>query len=104
MTETDLALDATARQLIGQSFGAVRVINAGGDLDADPDGRPIVKISLVVSDPPEGEGTWPLADVDELQHRAKKLLAELDPELPYAVVELLPVTPDPPEDDAADYP
>ncbi|MGI8661517.1 MAG: hypothetical protein ACR2LH_10930 [Thermoleophilaceae bacterium] len=77
------------------------MIEASGDLDTDPEGLPIVKISLVVSDPRKPADTWPLADVDELQREAQRLVARVDPELPYAVVELFPETPDPVEDDVA---
>lgn len=97
-------LDAVLQRLVNHGpFGSVRVVEASGDLSTDQDGDPVVRLRLVLADPPvtpgEGRATWPLDDVDALQQAAEQLIAEADADLAYVVIELYPETPEAGEED-----
>lgn len=85
-------------KLVGQTFGSIKVIAGRADLEVDVDGQPSVIFELKVSDPVGPTETWPLEDVDEIQRQARLLTLESDPESPYAIVNLLPETPDQEDD------
>lgn len=93
--------DATAvvAKLIGQTFGSITVLEGRGDVALDPDGQPSLVFELVVSDPAGPNDTWPLDDVDALQREAQQRAFESDSDAPFAIVKLLPATPDQDEDD-----
>jgi hypothetical protein len=93
----DAEVNAAIAQLVGRRFGTIEVLAATGEVTTDPLGQPIVRVTLSVSDP--ADQTWPIEEVDQVQRETQRLLAERDPELPYAVVELLPETLEPDDDD-----
>jgi len=96
-------LAAVIDKLVGQTFGSITVINGRADLEIDVDGQLSIIFEFKVSDPVERTGTWSLEDVDEIQHQTRLLTSEADPESPYAIVKLLPETPDQ-EDDSGGEP
>lgn len=91
-------LTAVVDSLVGRTFGSIKVIGGGAQVSIDPDGQPSILFELVVSDPVGPQDTWPLEDVDELQSHAQQLAFDANPESPFAIVKLLPETPDQDED------
>jgi hypothetical protein len=84
-------------------FGSIRVVAVRGELTTDHDGDPVVRLRLTLSDPPAGQATWPLDDVDVLRQEVERLVSASSVDLPYVVFELYPESPDPDEaDDASD--
>lgn len=83
-------------------FGSTRVVDVAGELTTDQDGDSVLRLRLTLTDPVDGDGTWPLGDVDALQQEADRLARQAPVELPYVVTEFYPESPDPDEDvDAA---
>jgi hypothetical protein len=84
-------VDGIAAQLveIGQ-FGSIRVSDASGQIDTDRDGDPVLRFKLTLTDPPRGQDTWPLDDVERLQQTTDGLVAAASYELPYTVIETYP--------------
>ncbi len=76
-------------QLLGQ-FGSIRVGAASGQIDTDRDGDPVLRFKLTLTDPPRGQDTWPLDDVERLQQTTDGLVAAASYELPYTVIETYP--------------
>ncbi len=81
-----------------EPFGSIRVLDVAGELSTDQDGDSVLRLRLTLSDPRDGNATWPLDDVDALQQEADRLAREGDVGLPYVVTELYPESPDPDED------
>jgi hypothetical protein len=83
------------RRLIERGpFGSIRVRHADAELTTDHEGDPVVRVRLTVSDPPAGDSTWSLDDVDALRQETVRLAQEADADLPYVVLALYPETPD----------
>lgn len=85
-----------------EPFGSIRVVDVTGEVTTDQDGDSVLRLRLILSDPPDEDATWPLDDVDTLQQEAERLAREADVELPYVVTELYPESPDPDEDSDGD--
>jgi hypothetical protein len=82
-------------------FGSIRVVDVAGELTTDQDGDSVLRLRLILSDPVDENGTWPLDDVDALQQEADRLARQAPIELPYVVTEFYPESPDPDEDAGA---
>lgn len=92
-------LAALWKQLVGQEFGEIRVLDAGGEIGSDVDGDSILRVRLKVTDPQKDE-TWSLDDVYSLRGRIEQLVADSPVDLPSLAVELYPESPDEAEDES----
>lgn len=92
-------IERIAREVAGYTAGVVAVRSAEGELSTDREGEAVLRFTLRVSDPPDESGTWPLEDVQSIRHHVQGLVANVEDDFPYVLVQLQPETPDPPEGD-----
>ena len=91
-------IERIAEKVTGYASGVVAVLAAEGEPSTDREGDAVLRFTLRVSDPPAGSGTWPLEDVQAVRRYVQSLVAEADDDLPYALVELRPDSPDLPDE------
>lgn len=85
-----------------QAVDGPRVLSLSGRLTSGAEGEPVIRIDVVLEDPAPGEQGWDPFSLFRLRQRVRTLLAAEDADLPGALIEFRPVTPDP--DEAADEP
>ncbi len=59
--------EGVCRALRGRQAGTIHVMDANCRVEETPEGEPRVFIDLVLSDPLDGEDTWPVEDLLSLQ-------------------------------------
>lgn len=77
---------------------ALPVLGVSGRLASGSEGEPVIRIEIVLDDPPAEQFGWDPYDLFTLRQIVRKILAELDDDLPPALIEFVPRTPDVDED------
>ena len=95
MTRIDHAIGNVVTQLLAEpDIGTVHIVDITANLASGADGQQVVRLVVILRDPDADEETWPIDDVRRLRIRIYDLLAGSDEELPEAVVDIQPETPD----------
>jgi hypothetical protein len=101
LAELDHAGEELARWVRDKRYGVVRVLDASYTVDRDADEVPAIFLKLVLSDPPEGEETWPLESVLRLRRSVLERVDEQGLEAP-VYVQLTPQTDELDDDEELD--
>jgi hypothetical protein len=97
--ESMAVLEALRPALLDQHAGQTIVIDLRVEVQPDSSGDDALFVTLVLQDPPSGDGTWPVEDLRALRDLVRGALAEQDIPMAWYVV-FEPAHPDLDEDDA----
>ena len=81
----DEAAKRLADRVRDRKVGSIRVVEVQPRIDEDAEGNRAVFLDLTLSDPPEGEETWPVDDILELYREIDEEATELELTLPWYV-------------------
>lgn len=70
-------LDDLVEAIRGRVIGGLRVHDAHAELKPGAEGDTVVRLTVLVDDPPAGAPTWPLDAADAIEHEAQRIAWDL---------------------------